>query len=98
MHDALGFRNNRTGQNWTLEWYGVDQLFNSTFPHVLDDDSFKLCNQGKHIFIFYLQILTCILKGALCVYNGITNDVWTEYGILEKIGEMSGDTFNKFGD
>lgn len=79
MHDGVGFLNTRTGQNWTMEWYELDQLFNCTFPHVLDDNSFKWCNQG-----------------ALCVYDGINDSTWTEYGILEKVSSISGDVFNKF--
>jgi ceroid-lipofuscinosis neuronal protein 5 len=66
--------------DWTMEWYELDQLFNCTFPHVLDDDSFKWCNQG-----------------ALCVYDGIDDKTWTQYGILEKVSSISGDVFNKFG-
>ena len=46
MHDALGFRNTRTGLNYTMEWYELDQLFNCTFPHLLQDGSLKWCNQG----------------------------------------------------
>ena len=49
MHDAVGIRNTRTGQNWTMEWYELDQLFNCTFPHVMDDETFKWCNQGTFI-------------------------------------------------
>lgn len=47
MHDALGFRNARTGLNYTMEWYELDQLFNCTFPHVIDNSSLTWCNQGK---------------------------------------------------
>jgi ceroid-lipofuscinosis neuronal protein 5 len=46
MHDGLGFKNLRTGLNYTMEWYELDQLFNCTFPHVLPDKSLKWCNQG----------------------------------------------------
>ena len=46
MHDGLGFRNTRTGLNYTMEWYELDQLFNCTFPHLLEDQSLKWCNQG----------------------------------------------------
>ena len=46
MHDALGFRSKSTGLNYTMEWYELDQLFNCTFPHLLNDGSLKWCNQG----------------------------------------------------
>ena len=46
FHDALGFRNLRTGLNYTSEWYELFQLFNCTFPHeVAGDDSPLWCNQ-----------------------------------------------------
>jgi len=48
MHDALGFRSTKTGLNYTMEWYELDQLFNCTFPHELDDQSLKWCNQGTN--------------------------------------------------
>ena len=46
MHDALGFRNTKTGLNYTMEWYELDQLFNCTFPHEIDNGALKWCNQG----------------------------------------------------
>lgn len=46
MHDALGFRNARTKMNWTMEWYELDQLFNCTFPHLVDNTTLTWCNQG----------------------------------------------------
>ena len=59
MHDALGFRNKRTGLNYTMEWYELDQLLNCTFPHLLNDSTLKWCNQGrqakrKYSFIFFI--------------------------------------------
>ena len=47
MHDALGFRNTRTKMNWTMEWYELDQLFNCTFPHLINNETLKWCNQGN---------------------------------------------------
>ena len=47
MHDGLGFRNKRTMLNYTMEWYELDQLFNCTFPHVLKNETFIWCNQGR---------------------------------------------------
>jgi len=81
MHDGVGFRNTRTGRNWTMEWYELDQLFNSTFPHVLENNTFIWCNQG-----------------ALCVYEGINDTAWTEYGTLQKVSELSGSLFNNFAN
>lgn len=46
MHDGLGFRSKKTGLNYTMEWYELDQLFNCTFPHLLEDGNLKWCNQG----------------------------------------------------
>lgn len=45
-HDGLGFRNTRTGLNYTMEWYELDQLFNCTFPHLINNNSLTWCNQG----------------------------------------------------
>lgn len=45
MHDALGISNLNTGLNYTMEWYELFQLFNCTFPHVVND-SLLWCNQG----------------------------------------------------
>lgn len=51
MHDGLGFRNTRTGLNYTMEWYELDQLFNCTFPHVVNE-SLIWCNQGNYYNLF----------------------------------------------
>ena len=45
MHDALGISNLNTGMNYTMEWYELFQLFNCTFPHVVNE-SLMWCNQG----------------------------------------------------
>jgi ceroid-lipofuscinosis neuronal protein 5 len=100
MHDGLGFRNTRTGLNYTMEWYELDQLFNCTFPHVLQNESFIWCNQGNLknilindiIFYFYFKI------GALCIYDGINDTVWKQYGTLEKVSTISGLQFNRFAN
>jgi ceroid-lipofuscinosis neuronal protein 5 len=81
MHDALGFRNKRTGLNYTMEWYELDQLFNCTFPHLQEQKTIKWCNQG-----------------ALCVYEGINDTIWTKYGTLAKVSEVSGSTFSRFAN
>ena len=81
MHDALGFRSSKTGLNYTMEWYELDQLFNCTFPHVLQNESFVWCNQG-----------------ALCIYEGINDTTWTEWGLLQKVSQVSGKQFNNFGN
>ncbi|XP_062514300.1 ceroid-lipofuscinosis neuronal protein 5-like [Corticium candelabrum] len=79
-HDALGFRSRKTGLNYTLEWYELFELFNCTFPHILENDSYPLwCNQG-----------------ATCLYDGIDDVHWTANGTLMLIGEMTGAVFNKF--
>jgi ceroid-lipofuscinosis neuronal protein 5 len=79
MHDALGFRSQKTGLNYTMEWYELDQLLNSTFPHLRESGDLTWCNQG-----------------ALCSYDGIKDNIWTEYGTINKISEISGATFNEF--
>jgi hypothetical protein len=33
-----------------MEWYELDQLFNSTFPHIVRNESLVWCNQGSHFF------------------------------------------------
>ena len=106
MHDALGFRSTKTGLNYTMEWYELDQLFNCTFPHELDDQSLKWCNQGTNYWIssdnfcqkYNKKTTYIILKGALCVYEGINDTVWTQYGSLQKISILTGDIFNQFAN
>lgn len=46
MHDALGFRDVKTGNNFTMEWYELFQLMNCTFAHVHTNGSVQWCNQG----------------------------------------------------
>ncbi|CAF1154591.1 unnamed protein product [Didymodactylos carnosus] len=76
MHDALGFRSQLTGKNWTMEWYELDQLFNCTFPHVLPNDTFIWCNQGA----------LCVYEGIVdSMWNGSS-----DLSMLKKIGETSG--------
>jgi len=82
MHDAIGFRSVNTGVNYTIEWYELFQLFNSTFPHVVDN---------------YTDLLWCN-QGATCIYKGIDDNHWLEYGSLIKIGEMSGFQFQNYSD
>ncbi|CAH1777882.1 unnamed protein product [Owenia fusiformis] len=81
IHDAIGFRNNRTGQNYTMEWYELFQLGNSTFPHITSETPTPVwCNQG-----------------AACIYDTIDDQHWAANGTLVKVAEMTGDQFNKFG-
>lgn len=49
MHDAIGFRSQMTGKNYTTEWYELFQLFNCTFPHIVDNRTLW-CNQGAACF------------------------------------------------
>ncbi|KAI8495313.1 Ceroid-lipofuscinosis neuronal protein 5 [Branchiostoma belcheri] len=82
IHDAIGFRNNRTGLNYTMEWYELFQLFNCTFGHVLTDmDPPLWCNQG-----------------AACLYDGIDDLHWSQNGSLVKVAEISGKVFNELAD
>ena len=61
MHDALGFRSTKTGLNYTMEWYELDQLFNCTFPHELENGTLKWCNQGnKFDFVLFKSRLIYI--------------------------------------
>jgi len=80
FHDAVGFKNVRTGLNYTMEWYELDQLMNCTFPHLVPDGSGKeepmWCNQG-----------------AACFYNGINDIHWSQNGSLINVATMTGDQF-----
>ncbi|XP_033743030.1 ceroid-lipofuscinosis neuronal protein 5 homolog [Pecten maximus] len=72
IHDALGIKNLKTGQNYTMEWYELFQLFNCTFPH-LRNDTLMWCNQGA----------TCIYDGIqdkLWSQNGTLAKVATMTG------------------
>jgi len=80
MHDALGFRSKKTAQNWTMEWYELDQVFNCTFPHVLKNDTFIWCNQGA----------LCVYDGINdTLWNGSS-----DLSVLKKIGEITGKGYN----
>ena len=71
-----------TGLNYTTEWYELFQLFNCTFPHVVENRTSPLwCNQG-----------------AACLYPGISDAHWKQNGTLQKVAEMTGDQFNKLAD
>ena len=37
-------------------------------------------------------------EGALCTYDGVNDTMWTEYGLLEKVSEISGTLFNNFAN
>lgn len=79
MHDAIGFTNENTGRNFTMEWYELFQLGNCTFPHERENISAPFwCNQG-----------------AACFFEGIDDIHWKQNGTLEKIGEISGEIFNE---
>jgi ceroid-lipofuscinosis neuronal protein 5 len=81
-HDAVGFKNTRTGLNYTMEWYELDQLMNCTFPHLVPDGSGQLepmwCNQG-----------------AACFYNGIDDIHWSQNGSLVNVATVTGDQFTQ---
>ncbi|XP_078077721.1 bis(monoacylglycero)phosphate synthase CLN5 [Mustelus asterias] len=79
MHDAIGFRNIRTGKNYTMEWYELFQLGNCTFPHLRPGIEAPFwCNQG-----------------AACFFEGIDDLHWKENGSLVKVSEITGKMFNK---
>ena len=85
-----------------MEWYELDQLFNCTFPHVVNNDSLVWCNQGskrfKYTYEKWFKINFKKYLGALCVYDGIDDKIWKEYGIVQKVSQISGDTFNNFAN
>jgi ceroid-lipofuscinosis neuronal protein 5 len=78
MHDALGFRDVKTGKNFTMEWYELFQLMNCTFAHVHTNGSVQWCNQG-----------------AVCIYPGIVDRLWSENGTLVKIATVSGNYISR---
>ncbi|TRY68160.1 hypothetical protein DNTS_006159 [Danionella cerebrum] len=82
MHDAIGFASSKTGRNFTMEWYELFQLGNCTFPHEREGLSAP----------FWCN------QGAACFYGGIDDLHWKQNGTLEKIGEISGATFNELAD
>lgn len=92
MHDALGFRSQKTGRNWTMEWYELDQLFNCTFPHVLENETFIWCDQGEFLVFVFVFVQRSFL-GALCVYEGIVDSMWngtSDLSMLKKVGQIAG--------
>lgn len=77
MHDAIGFSSSEMGVNYTMEWYELFQLGNCTFPHLRPD-----------VFApFWCN------QGAACFFEGIDDIHWSQNGTLEKIGEITGETF-----
>ena len=79
FHDAIGFSSVKSKLNYTTEWYELFQLFNCTFPHLVDSRATPVwCNQG-----------------AVCYYPGIDDKHWKENGTLLKIGQMNGTQFTR---
>jgi len=72
----------------------LDQLFNCTFPHVLKNDSFIWCDQGKLKFLLKLESFNIsIILGALCVYEGINDTLWSnssDLSMLKKVAQVNG--------
>ena len=82
IHDAIGFKSLKTGLNYTTEWYELFELFNCTFPHILENQTTPIwCNQG-----------------AACFYAGINDIHWTQNGTLKKVAEITGKQFNMLSD
>ncbi|KAL5459852.1 hypothetical protein EMCRGX_G033235 [Ephydatia muelleri] len=82
IHDAIGFKSLKTGLNYTSEWYELFELFNCTFPHILENQTTPIwCNQG-----------------AACFYSGINDIHWTQNGTLKKVAEITGQQFNTLAD
>lgn len=79
-HDAIGFRSKDTGMNFTVEWYELFELMNSTFPHIVEGRSSPVwCNQG-----------------AACLYDGIVDRIWLDNGTIVKVAEISGKQFSEW--
>ncbi|KAK7452263.1 hypothetical protein BaRGS_00038843 [Batillaria attramentaria] len=53
MRDAVGFHHVQSGANFTMEWSGLGDIFNCTFPHELNNGTLVWCNQAA----------TCISNG-----------------------------------
>lgn len=83
FHDALGFKNKRTGKNYTLEWYELDQLLNCTFAHLVRDPA-----TGQEVPLWCNQ-------GAACLSPVINDSHWRENGTIVKVSEISGAIFNQ---
>ncbi|XP_065176589.1 bis(monoacylglycero)phosphate synthase CLN5-like [Sycon ciliatum] len=82
FHDAVGFRNLQTGQNFTTEWYELFQLFNCSFPHEVAGAREPVwCNQG-----------------AACLYVGITDNHWKANGTITLVSTITGHQFNQLAD
>ncbi|KAL3878274.1 hypothetical protein ACJMK2_030639 [Sinanodonta woodiana] len=81
MHDAMAFNNLNTGQNYTMEWYELFQLFNCTFPHLLQNDTLLWCNQGAACIYDGVDDLHWSQNGTLVKVAEITGDVFNKFAM-----------------
>ena len=76
--------------------YELDQLFNCTFPHVQQDNSFIWCDQGKATLVVVLVVSFTLCTGALCVYEGIVDSMWynsSDLSMLKKVAQIGGSSY-----
>lgn len=78
MHDALGISNLNTGMNYTMEWYELFQLFNCTFPHVVND-SLLWCNQGAACIYGGIEDRLWKENGTLQLVATTNGDVFNQF-------------------
>ncbi|XP_013378841.1 ceroid-lipofuscinosis neuronal protein 5 [Lingula anatina] len=79
IHDALGFKNTRTGLNYTMEWYELFELFNCTFPHVFQNDTMLWCNQGAACIYNGIDDIHWSQNGTLVKIGEMTGDQFSHF-------------------
>ena len=97
-HDAVGFKNTRTGLNYTMEWYELDQLMNCTFPHLVPGAALPVLASAPANLTPSARFtdgsgneepMWCN-QGAACFYDGINDIHWSQNGSLLNVAMMTG--------
>lgn len=78
MHDALGFRDVKTGLNYTMEWYELFQLMNCTFAHVRND-TIQWCNQGAVCIYPGIEDKLWIENGTLVKIATVSGKIFNKF-------------------
>ena len=94
----MGFKNTRTGLNYTMEWYELDQLMNCTFPHLVPGAALPVLASAPANLTPSARFtdgsgneepMWCN-QGAACFYDGINDIHWSQNGSLLNVAMMTG--------
>jgi ceroid-lipofuscinosis neuronal protein 5 len=90
IHDGLGFRNQRTGLNYTMEWSGLDHLLNCTFPHLQSDNSLTWCNQGALCAVDGIDDFSWLEYGTIDKVSEINGSIFNQFALWANRDNQTG--------